>query len=348
MGVNKLGLASNSKREICSYISNRDEFSISHFQTDSLMNSADESRSIYILLGGNSREREISLQSGRTVARALQESGYDVTLIDPWKINLNEVNWKANSVAVIMLHGEFGEDGEVQAQLDALGITYTGSDAKASRLAFHKAAAKELFSKAGLKTPAWQLLNADASQTEVIATGNSLNGPVIVKPESQGSSLGVSVIKHQDQLWSAFNAAKQLDENILVETAIVGEEWTVAVIDNQPLPAIRISSENQFFDYSAKYIDNQTEYHIASAAESQTAQIVTDVSLQACRVLKTSGLCRVDLMVDQAGVAWLLEVNTIPGMTDHSLAPKAAASFGWTMNDLCKRILFSAFSHPHE
>ncbi len=308
------------------------------------MTSNDEPRSIYVLLGGNSREREISLQSGEAVSRSLQESGHDVTLIDPAKVDLNEVNWEVNPIAVIMLHGEFGEDGQVQAQLESMGITYTGCNANSSRLAFHKAAAKELFSKASLNTPAWQLLNANASPEEVISAANILQGPVVIKPESQGSSLGVSVIEHQDQLWNAFNEAKQFDEKILIETAIFGEDWTVAVIDDQPLPAIRISSENQFFDYSAKYIDHQTEYHIASTAESKTAQVVTDLSLQACRVLGTSGLCRVDLMVDQHGVAWLLEVNTIPGMTDHSLVPKAASYLGWTMNNLCEQILFSALA----
>ncbi len=308
------------------------------------MDSTNEPHTIYVLLGGNSREREISLQSGETVGRSLRNSGYDVILVDPSKIDLNNVKWRANAIAFIMLHGEFGEDGQIQAQLETLGIPYTGSDVNTSLLAFHKAASKELFSNAGLKTPEWRLLNSNASREEVNAAAKALQSSLVVKPESQGSSLGVSVIKHPNQLWDAFNDAKQLDEKVLIETAITGEEWTVALIDDQPLPSIRISSGNQFFDYSAKYTDNQTEYHIASVTESKTAQTVTNVSLQACRVLKTSGLCRVDLMVDQHGVAWLLEVNTIPGMTDHSLVPKAASHLAWTMNDLCERILFSALA----
>ncbi|WP_417849807.1 D-alanine--D-alanine ligase [Thalassoglobus sp.] len=314
-------------------------------RSQSMLKSTSE---IFVLYGGNSPEREISLQSGAAFGRSLGEAGYNVSLVDTATTSLQAVDWKENSVAIIMLHGTYGEDGEVQAELESLGVIYSGSDVRSSQRAFHKAIAKKTFEDHQLPTPDWRLLSSNASRNEVLTAAQQIGAPVVIKPEAQGSSLGVTILENLSEVWSAFEAARELDEQVLIERAILGEEWTVPVLDQIALPAIRIRSQRQFFDYSAKYLDNETEYHVLGPDDSPIARAVTDVSLNACLHLQTSGVCRVDLMVDAQGIPWLLEVNTIPGMTEHSLVPKAAAHLGWSMSDLCEQILFSAFANRQE
>lgn len=300
---------------------------------------------IVVLLGGSSPEREISLQSGTAVAAAMRQRGHEVTLLDPAETTLSDFDWPLHSIAVIMLHGTGGEDGLVQSELAALGVCYTGSDAFASRLAFHKIDSKKFFRTTGLNTPDWEVLTSDATRAEVESAAARIGFPLVLKPDAQGSSIGVSIVARPTELWDAFELARALDERILIERVIPGEEWTVPILDSFILPAIRISSKRTFFDYSAKYLDDQTRYEVLDAETSETARVVSQLSLEACRVLGTHGVCRVDLIVDHSGIAWLLEVNTIPGMTNHSLVPKAAAVLGWSLPDLCERILFSALAN---
>lgn len=297
---------------------------------------------VVVLYGGNSPERSISLESGTAVAEALSQAGYQVTLLDPANHSVKTFNWQPDSIAIVMLHGTYGEDGQVQAELDALNIPYSGSNRTASRIAFHKQTAKEIFATQQLPTPDWQVIPATTEAEQLIAHAAGLAFPLVIKPAAQGSSIGVTIVEHQADLQPAFDAAKEFDDVILLEKAIIGEEWTVPVLDRHPLPAIRISSDRKFFDYSAKYEDESTQYEVIRQSDSATALRVTELSIQACASLNTSGICRVDLIVDRAGQPWLLEVNTIPGMTDHSLVPKSAREFGWSMPELCERILLSA------
>lgn len=276
---------------------------------------------------------------------ALSEVGYQVRQLDPAEQSLSGFNWGTDPLAVIMLHGTYGEDGQIQAELKDLGVPFTGSDQVASQLAFHKHAAKEVFRTHLLPTPDWKVVPSTIEQQELEDLAAEIGYPVVVKPEAQGSSIGVSIVRTADELWHAFQLAKEFDDLILVEKAICGEEWTVPILDRQPLPAIRISSNRSFFDYAAKYEDDHTSYDVIKQSESEIAQRVTELSLKACDSLKTAGICRVDLMVDASGQPWLLEVNTIPGMTDHSLVPKAASVIGWTMPELCERILLSALNN---
>lgn len=304
-----------------------------------------ESLPIFVLLGGTSPERDISLESGDAVTTALLDLGYSVQQIDPAHLRLQDVDWPSElCLAFNMLHGTFGEDGQAQAVLDALQIPYTGSNAAASRLTFQKHLAKQLFEAANLPTPVWQLISGADIAQHIPEALESLGFPLVVKPDAQGSSIGVSILHSAEHVSAAIEAAHTFDQNVLLETAIIGEEWTVPLIDDRPLPAIRISSRNAFFDYSAKYHDDLTGYEVLTIQESETARRVTDLSVRACRLLKTSGITRVDLIVDRQGQPWLLEVNTIPGMTNHSLVPKSAARLNWTMGDLCKQNILSALA----
>lgn len=297
---------------------------------------------VVVLMGGTSAEREVSLQSGANVAAALTQSGCHVRCIDPAQTSLEAVSWSARSLAVNMLHGQFGEDGGVQAVLHRLGVNYTGSDAAASYRAFHKQVAKQLFRQSGLPTPDSCCLTNGALTPDAISFANAATEGIVVKPEAQGSSLGVSIVRQAAQLMSAIKLAAQYDEMILLEQAVPGEEWTVPVLGDCPLPPIRISAAQSFFDYSAKYCDATTRYEVFSAMSNPVAQAVAEQAVSACRVLGTRGMCRVDLIVDAEQQPWILEVNTVPGMTAHSLVPKSAAALGWSMNRLCGQLISSA------
>lgn len=298
--------------------------------------------SVIVVAGGDSPEREISRQSGAAVAEALKSREYRVSVVDPADTPLKALPWAKPCLVFNALHGPYGEDGQLQADLDELGIPYTGTDARSSWLAFHKSEAKALFTKVGLSTPAVRVFASDALDDEAHAAAMDLGYPVVVKPEAQGSSLGVTIIDSASEMDAALKVARNFDSKVLIERAVVGEEWTVPVFDDVCLPPIRITSQQKFFDYSAKYVDDQTTYEVVTIMESLTAARVADLALAACHSLGCRGMCRVDLMVDGDGQPWLLEVNTSPGMTDHSLVPKSAASLGWSMGELCERILFAA------
>lgn len=301
--------------------------------------------SIVVLCGGTSPERTISLQSGDAVARSFRELGYTVDVLDPQQQPLQEFRWKPDSMAIVMLHGTYGEDGQVQSELEALGVPYSGSGINASRLAFHKDLSKQLFQQSELPTPPWETISSGIDSTTLRSIASEMGFPLVVKPEAQGSSIGVAILHDEDELWKAFQSAGELDSQIILERAILGSEWTVPVLDNFPLPPIRIGSKRLFFDYQAKYHDHQTSYDVIDPQSSELAATVSELGLKACQSLETEGICRVDIMVDQNNQPWLLEVNTIPGMTNHSLVPKSAASLGWNLNELCERILFSALSN---
>lgn len=294
---------------------------------------------IAVLAGGDSAEREVSLKSGACVAEALKQRGHAVTTIDPAETQLEEVDWSRFNVAFLALHGTFGEDGGVQSLLEKHGVAFTGSGSEASRLAFSKSAAKERFRIAQVPTPEYILIHETDPRERIIEHSMRIGFPQVVKPNAQGSSIGVTMVRTPEQLEAALKLCFEFDTFAIIEREIIGSEWTLGVIDNEPLPLIHIATHRGFFDYHAKYEDDATQYLFEPDLDPALAEKLTETGLRACRALGTSGVARVDIMVDEAGQPWILEVNTIPGMTDHSLVPKAAARIGLDMGQLCEVII---------
>jgi D-alanine-D-alanine ligase len=296
---------------------------------------------VAVLAGGDSDEREISLQSGAAVQQALAERGHQVLHLDPAVVDLAGVDWQQFDVAYLALHGQFGEDGQVQQLLDETGIPYTGSNAAASRLAFSKSAAKERFLQFGVPTPPYSLMHYTDDADRVRRITDSIGYPLVVKPDCQGSSLGVSIVRSPEELPAALKLCFQFDSFAVVETAVLGPEWTVGLLDDLVLPPILIETDRDFFDWSAKYEDDATRYVFDYDAPPATVARIQQIARDACAALGTSGLARVDLRLDADSQPWVLEVNTIPGCTSHSLVPKAAARMGIEFGDLCERAIRS-------
>jgi D-alanine-D-alanine ligase len=305
------------------------------------MNSRTDSASlgIALLAGGDSDEREVSLQSGAAVQRALAERGHTVIHLDPAVVDLPTVDWRQFDVAFNALHGRFGEDGGVQQILEAAGIPYTGSDVATSRLAFSKSAAKERFLQSGVPTPPYVLVHYADDPDRIARLVSSIGYPLVVKPDAQGSSLGVSIVREPRELDAALRLCFQFDAFGLIESYITGSEWTVGLLDDLVLPAICIETSREFFDYQAKYVDAGTQYRFDTGWPAGEVAAIEEAGAEAGRALGTRGLARVDLRVDTAHRPWILEVNTVPGMTDHSLIPKAAARVGIDFAELCERTI---------
>jgi D-alanine-D-alanine ligase len=283
-------------------------------------------RHIAVLSGGDSAEREVSLVSGNQVALALSLAGYQPLLIDPADIDLASVDWRGIDACFIALHGGAGEDGRIQSQLKELGVAYTGSGPGASQLAMSKSAAKRRFAQCGVPTLPHVELDADKSDQ---VTG--LPFPLVVKPDSQGSSLGVSIARRADELAECVHVAASYDSKIIAEPYIRGREFTISLLGREPLPMIEVISQQPLFTFDAKYASNDTKYRVNTRLPAQVAAEIYRVSIAAAEALGTIGLVRVDVIVDEQNRPWVLEVNTIPGMTDHSLAPRAALAAGLTM-----------------
>lgn len=294
---------------------------------------------IALLAGGDSEERSISLKSGAAVQSALSSRGHSVMHLDPQLFDLQEVDWRQFDVAFLALHGRFGEDGQVQQILEQAGMPYTGSHAAASRLAFSKSAAKERFQQHGVPTPHYALIHYSDDLERLRRLAIGMNFPVVIKPDTQGSSIGVTIVHQIHQIEPAVRTCFQFDSFGLMETAIQGTEWTVAVLGDQILPAIEIEAPHGVFDYHSKYHSDATRYRFDYSVSAETVRQIEATGLAACRALGTRGLARVDLMLDRQGQPWVLEVNTVPGLTDHSLAPKAAGRLGLDFADLCERMI---------
>jgi D-alanine-D-alanine ligase len=291
---------------------------------------------VAVLYGGTSSEREISLLTGAAIIQALESLGVETVAID---INENalEAIAKANvDRAFIALHGPGGEDGTLQGALEYLKIPYTGSGVMASALAMDKLRCKQLWKGIGLATTDFAALNQDTGWQ---ATMDQLGGSVVVKPACEGSSVGMSVAKSAEQLQKAWQLAAQYDAKVLAEPQLTGNEYTVAILDGKALPSIRIQANSTFYDYEAKYHSDKTEYFCPSGLDAEQEQELAQLCINAFNSIDGRGWGRVDVMTDQNGKFNLLEVNTVPGMTSHSLVPMAGLAAGLQFEDVVLAIL---------
>ncbi|WP_298608705.1 D-alanine--D-alanine ligase [uncultured Thiothrix sp.] len=291
---------------------------------------------VAVLYGGWAAERPVSLKSGAAVLAALQESGVDAHGIDVDQ-NILSVLQAGNYDRVFnILHGRGGEDGVIQGALELLGLPYTGCGVKASAISMDKLMTKRLWLGAGLPTPNYRVLTAETDFAAVVA---ELGLPLIVKPASEGSSIGISKVTEAAALKPAYEAAVQSDPVVIVEQWITGSEYTAGILAGEPLPLIRVEVPGVFYDYDAKYISNDTRYFCPCGLSEAEEHKVRQLALQAFAAVGGRGWGRVDLMRDQQGNTWLIEVNTNPGMTNHSLVPMAARAVGLDFKALVLRIL---------
>jgi len=294
---------------------------------------------VAVLMGGRSAEREISLISGNAVLAALKGRGIDAHAFDPKERPLEQLRHEGFERAFIALHGRLGEDGTVQGALQMMGIAYTGSGVMASALAMDKWRTKLLWRAARIKTPHWELLNA---QSDFKKIARRLGLPLMVKPSREGSSIGMSKVQRAERLRAAYRRASKSDNVVLAEEFIEGIELTASILNDQALPLIRVETPRAFYDYRAKYFAHSTRYICPSGIGVTQEKKIQQKALQAFRILGCSGWGRVDLMLDQKRSPYFIEVNTVPGMTDHSLVPMAARVAGISFDDLVVRILQSA------
>ncbi|MCT7360694.1 D-alanine--D-alanine ligase [Thalassolituus pacificus] len=294
---------------------------------------------IAVLMGGTSAERAVSLKSGQAVYSALQQSGADVVAIDIQAHAIEQLTGADFDVAFIALHGRGGEDGTIQGVLEWLDKPYTGSGVMASALAMDKWRTKLIWQAAGLPTPKAFLLNADSDWSYLI---DELNTDAIVKPAREGSSIGMRKVHTADELRDSFKFACEYDGLVLAESWVQGAEFTVAIVDGKALPAIQLKTSHAFYDYDAKYQANDTQYLLPCGLPADKEMELQQLALKAFDVIGGQGWGRIDVMQDQNGQFWLLEANTSPGMTDHSLVPMAAAAIGMTFPQLVINLLIEA------
>jgi len=303
---------------------------------------------VAVLMGGQSAEREVSLMSGQGVLDALRAQGIDAHPFDPAKRELIELKQEGFQRCFIALHGRFGEDGTVQGALELLGIPYTGSGVMASSIAIDKTMTKRVWLSEGVPTPQYVLLKSDDLGEQVQAQVlQSLGLPLIVKPSREGSSIGLFKVNHAKDLAHALQEAAQCDKEILCEQFIQGDEVTCPVLGEgeaaQALPIIRIVAPNGNYDYAHKYFSDDTQYLIPSGLSLAEEQVIQAHVLKAYRVLGCKGWARVDVMIDaQTRKPYLLELNTSPGMTSHSLVPMSAKAQGMSYEALCLYLLQNA------
>jgi D-alanine-D-alanine ligase len=303
-----------------------------------MINLKDKGLHIAVIMGGTSAERAVSLRSGAAVVKALQQGGYKVTIIDGVE-QLMQTQTKQFDAVFNILHGEAGENGALAALLDCLKVKYTGCDMSGGVLSWNKDIAKTLVRSKGLSTPQAQLLN----NIEELQTPKGV-GPWIVKPTKEGSSVGLFLAKNVKELEQCVNKALQLVATILIEDFIDGTECTVAIVNGQVLPVVRIEPEVGLYDYEAKYESKGTQYFCPSGFSEELEQALKTDAQKAFDVLGLKGWARIDFIVDKEGRRWFLEANTTPGMTETSLVPKAAAAIGWSFKHLVQQILSTAFA----
>lgn len=291
---------------------------------------------VAVLFGGKSAERAVSLKSGAAVLEALQAAGVDAFGIDVGDDLLQRLTGEKIDRAFIVLHGRGGEDGSMQGLLECAGIPYTGSGILASALAMDKLRTKRVWLSLGLPTPAHAAL---ASEEDCRTAAAELGFPLFVKPAHEGSSIGMAKVSDVDALIAAWKDASRYDSQVLVEQMIAGPEFTIAMLRGQVLPPIALGTPHSFYDYDAKYLANDTQYRIPCGLSAEKEAELKDLTARACEAVGTQGWARADVMQDADGKFWLLEVNTVPGMTDHSLVPMAARAAGLDFQQLVLAIL---------
>ncbi len=291
---------------------------------------------VAVMLGGRSAERAVSLKSGSMVLAALLKKGVDAHPFDPQDQSLDQLVAGQFNRVFIALHGGHGENGTMQGALEVLGIPYTGSGVMACALAMDKWRTKLLWQSAGVPTPPFAMLDGDTDFDAVVAR---LGLPIMVKPANEGSSIGMSKVRRAEDLRAAFELAAKYDSLVVAEAFIEGIELTGAVLGDQALPLIKLETTRDFYDYEAKYVADDTRYIVPCGLPAQQEAAIRQQGLQAFRALGCSGWGRVDVMLDRTGKPYFLEVNTSPGMTDHSLVPMAARHAGISYEDLCLRVL---------
>lgn len=299
---------------------------------------------VAVLRGGIGQEREVSLASGRCVAEALRQGGLDVLESDIRPDDLAVLDRPDIDVFFIALHGEFGEDGRLQQLLEDRDLTYTGCGPEASRLAFDKVVSKERFAAAGVSVAPTIEYGARVDDTEIVGRLRNLGERFVVKPIRQGSSVGVYMVDGPDETVAVARQAYAEYGDCMIEPFLTGREITVGVLGHEALPIIEIRSKTAFYDYHAKYVDEQTEYLFDTIEDADVCAQVSRAALACYDALGCRDFARVDFILAEEGTAHALEINTIPGFTTHSLLPKAAAHAGISMSDLCVRIVRASFS----
>jgi D-alanine-D-alanine ligase len=294
---------------------------------------------VAVLLGGRSAEREVSLKSGGMVLAALRTAGVDAHPFDPRDRGLEALIGERFDRVFIALHGRYGEDGTMQGALELLGIPYTGSGVLASALAMDKWRTKLVWQAAGVPTPRYELLSAG---TDFAAVAARLGLPIMVKPANEGSSIGMTKVRRAGDLDEAYALAANHDPLVIAEQFIDGIELTGGILGREALPLIRLETPRDFYDYEAKYVADDTRYILPCGLPEAAERAIRAAGLRAFDALGCRGWGRVDLMLDRAGQPHFLEVNTSPGMTDHSLVPMAARHAGISFEALCLRILEAA------
>jgi D-alanine-D-alanine ligase len=292
---------------------------------------------VAVLMGGRSAEREVSLMSGTGVLKALRDKGIDAYAFDPAERDLSELRREGFARCFIALHGRGGEDGTLQGALETMGVPYTGSGVLGSAVAMDKWRSKMIWLAGGLPTPRFRVLQAEDDWAGV---ARELGLPLVVKPANEGSTLGLTKVAAASQLPAAYElAARKYHDIALAEAFVDGPEYTASILGESVLPLIRIEASQGNYDYQSKYFSDDTRYLCPCGLPAEKEAALKALSLEAFRLLGCSGWGRVDLMLDAAGDPWLLEVNTAPGMTGHSLVPIAARAVGISYEELCVKIL---------
>ncbi|MEI7284238.1 D-alanine--D-alanine ligase [Pectobacterium carotovorum] len=298
---------------------------------------------VAVLLGGTSAEREVSLLSGQAVLAGLKEAGINAHAVDTRDVSVTTLKEEGFTNIFIALHGRGGEDGTLQGVLEFLGLPYTGSGVMASALTMDKLRTKQVWQAVGLPVSPYVALDrrqySETAANALLAKFTHLGLPLIVKPSREGSSVGMSKVNTLSELPAALEEAFRHDDDILVEKWLSGPEYTVAILGDEVLPSIRIQPAGTFYDYEAKYLSDDTQYFCPSGLPDEQEQALAGLAMAAYRAVGCSGWGRVDFMLDSDGAFYLLEVNTSPGMTSHSLVPMAARQRGLTFSQLVVKIL---------
>jgi len=300
-----------------------------------MIDSAAEFGKVAVLMGGQSAERAVSLDGGTAVLESLQRSGVNAVGIDADENVLTQLRSGGFDRVFILLHGRGGEDGVIQGALEVIGLPYTGSGVAGSALGMDKYRCKLLWRGLGLSTPPFAMIGSDQD----LPAAEALGFPLMIKPVHEGSSIGMAKVADAGELLTAWRAAAEYDREVMAERWVTGAEYTVAILGNEALPAIRLETPHQFYDYDAKYHADTTSYHCPAGLPDDQEQRVRELALSAFQSVGANGWGRVDMMMNEENELFLIEVNTVPGMTSHSLVPMAARTQGISFDQLVWRIL---------